>query len=129
MIELIEDKIIINGEFSKDERIIIFTEYKQTLNYIMEMLKRKGYITPYVDCLYGGMDSNLRQNLKERFNNEESNLKILVATDAASEGVNLQNGCRYVLHYDIPWNPMRMEQRNGRVDRHGQRRDIYIYHF
>lgn len=129
LIELIEDKIMINGEFLKDERIIIFTEYKQTLNYIMEMLKRKGYIAPYVDCLYGGMDSKLRQNLKERFNNEESNLKILIATDAASEGVNLQNGCRYVLHYDIPWNPMRMEQRNGRVDRHGQRRDIYIYHF
>lgn len=129
LVEVIAEKLEVKGEYIKDERIIIFTEYKQTLNYLQEILKRKGYQAPYLDVLYGGMNTNTRQVLKERFNAEESNLKILLATDAASEGINLQNGCRYVVHYDIPWNPMRMEQRNGRVDRHGQRRDVNIIHF
>ena len=52
-----------------------------------------------------------------------------MATDAASEGLNLQTSCRYVIHQEIPWNPMRMEQRNGRVDRHGQYRDVKVHHF
>ena len=129
LIDVLRDKLLINDKYIKDERIIIFTEYKQTLNYIKEILSRSGFKEPYIDTLFGGMDTNKRQELKEKFNNEESNLKILLATDAASEGINLQNGCRFVVHYDIPWNPMRLEQRNGRVDRHGQRRDIYIYHF
>lgn len=129
LIKLLKEKIFVQNEYLKDERIIVFTEYKQTLNYLKESLNRSGFNEPYIDVLFGGMDTNKRQELKEQFNNEESNLKILLATDAASEGINLQNGCRYIVHYDIPWNPMRMEQRNGRVDRHGQRRDIYIYHF
>src|SRR5690606_34520898 len=55
---------------------------------------------------------------------------ILVATDAASEGLNLQNHCRYLIHYEIPWNPNRMEQRNGRIDRHGQKAEtVFVYHF
>ena len=54
---------------------------------------------------------------------------MLVATDVAAEGLNLQTSCRYVLHYEVPWNPMRLEQRNGRVDRHGQARDVTAFHF
>lgn len=129
LIKLINQKLYANGEYIKDERIIVFTEYKQTQNYIEEVLKRNEHNAPHLDVLFGGMNHNTRQLLKERFNNEEGNLKILLATDAASEGINLQNGCRFIVHYDIPWNPMRMEQRNGRIDRHGQRRDVFIYHF
>ncbi len=55
--------------------------------------------------------------------------RVLVATDVASEGLNLQTSCRYVFHWEIPWNPMRLEQRNGRVDRHGQARDVVAFHF
>ena len=55
--------------------------------------------------------------------------RILVATDAAGEGLNLQRAARYLLHWDIPWNPARMEQRNGRLDRHGQERDVFVFHF
>ncbi len=57
-------------------------------------------------------------------------MRILLATDAASEGIDLQNHCAHLIHYEIPWNPNRMEQRNGRIDRHGQRAEaVWIYHF
>jgi superfamily II DNA/RNA helicase len=79
--------------------------------------------------MYGGMDLAQRERIKQEFNDFSSPLRILVATDAASEGLNLQNTCRYVIHYEIPWNPMRLEQRNGRVDRHGQARDVHVFHF
>ncbi|CEN89110.1 SNF2-like protein [[Clostridium] sordellii] len=115
--------------FKSDERVIIFTEYKQTLAYLIERFRKSGIQEPVIDMLYGGMSSEKRQEIKERFNDPTTPLKILLATDAASEGVNLQTGCRYIFHYDVPWNPMRMEQRNGRVDRHGQYRDVYIHHF
>lgn len=115
--------------FKTDERVIIFTEYKQTLAYLIERFRKSGIQEPVIDMLYGGMTSEKRQEIKERFNDPTTPLKILLATDAASEGVNLQTGCRYIFHYDVPWNPMRMEQRNGRVDRHGQYRDVYIHHF
>lgn len=115
--------------FKSDERVIIFTEYKQTLVYLIERFRKSGIQEPVIEMLYGGMSSEKRQEIKERFNDPTTPLKILLATDAASEGVNLQTGCRYIFHYDVPWNPMRMEQRNGRVDRHGQYRDVYIHHF
>ena len=54
---------------------------------------------------------------------------VLIATDAAAEGLNLQETARYLLHFDCPWNPSRLEQRNGRIDRHGQARDVTIFHF
>ena len=54
---------------------------------------------------------------------------MLVATDAASEGLNLHRTARYLLHYDCPWNPSRLEQRNGRLDRYGQARDVTVHHF
>ncbi len=73
-----------------------------------------------------------RENIKAAFqaHPEESSVRILLATDAASEGVNLQNYCLTLVHYEIPWNPNRLEQRNGRIDRHGQRADqVDVFHF
>ena len=58
-----------------------------------------------------------------------SPVRVLVATDAASEGLNLHRTARYLLHYDCPWNPSRLEQRNGRIDRYGQARDVTVHHF
>ncbi len=114
-----------------DERLIIFTEYKTTLDYLAKRLE-----TDYgaegigaIRVLFGGMRDEERQEIKEAFNDPADPLRILVATDAASEGLNLQATCRYLLHWDIPWNPSRMEQRNGRLDRHGQARDVAIFHF
>lgn len=129
LIKWINEHLKSGSDFKKDERVIIFTEYKQTLAYLMVRFKAVGIEEPVIDMLYGGMNTEKRQEIKERFNDYSTGLRILLATDAASEGINLQSGCRYIFHYDVPWNPMRMEQRNGRVDRHGQYRDIYVNHF
>jgi hypothetical protein len=78
------------------------------------------------------MASEDRERVKAAFQARpaESQVRILLATDAASEGIDLQNHCHRLLHYEIPWNPNRMEQRNGRIDRHGQRAaEVLVYHF
>ena len=56
-------------------------------------------------------------------------MRLLLATDAASEGINMQECCRWVIHYDIPWSPSKLQQRNGRVSRHGQVRDVSVHYF
>lgn len=127
--DLVERLLRENDQWN-DERLVLFTEYKTTLDYILRRL-RKRY--PHEEqrflSLFGGMDSQQREQIKEKFNDPDSDARILVATDAAAEGLNLQNTARYLLHIDCPWNPSRLEQRNGRLDRHGQARDVWIHHF
>ena len=65
------------------------------------------------------MGATERESVKDAFNDPGARVRILVATDAASEGLNLHRTARYLLHYDCPWNPSRLEQRNGRLDRYG----------
>jgi superfamily II DNA or RNA helicase len=125
----IEGHLKLGRTLRNDERLIIFTEYKHTLDYLVERLRREGLNSPQVESLYGGVSSKVRERVKEAFNDPRDPLRILVGTDTVSEGISLQNTCRYVIHQEIPWNPMRLEQRNGRVDRHGQERDVYVYHF
>jgi len=115
--------------FKPDERLILFTEYKDTMDYLLRRFKEKKIDYPTIQTLYGGAPGKHRRQVKDEFNDPSSQLKILLATDAASEGLNLQTSCRYVIHQEVPWNPMRMEQRNGRVDRHGQSRDVFVHHF
>ncbi len=129
LVKWISHNLLAEGKFRKDERLLVFTEYKDTLDYLVSSLRENGFDYPQVESLYGGIDSSTRITLKNSFNDPASPLRILVATDAAAEGLNLHINCRYVIHYDIPWNPMRLEQRNGRVDRHGQVRDVSIFHF
>ncbi|QLH74481.1 MAG: DEAD/DEAH box helicase family protein [Methanomassiliicoccales archaeon] len=125
----IEKNLMVEGKVRGDERLIIFTEYKDTQDYLVKRLNQMGFKEPVLQLLYGGADANQRRLVKEEFNEPSSQLRVLVATDAASEGLNLQTSCRYVIHQEIPWNPMRLEQRNGRVDRHGQVRDVVVHHF
>jgi len=128
--KLIEKLVRPEGEWSEDERLVIFTEYKTTLDYLLRRLRQ---LYPGEEerilCLYGGMESEQREMIKEAFNEPAHSVRILIATDAAAEGLNLQSTARYLLHYDCPWNPSRLEQRNGRLDRHGQARDVYVHHF
>ena len=112
-----------------DERLILFTEYKDTQDHILARLEERGYSGHMVRAVYGGMQRQERDDIKQAFNDPDSPLRILVGTDSASEGLNLQRMCRYVSHFEIPWNPMKLEQRNGRVDRHGQARDVEIFHY
>jgi hypothetical protein len=81
--------------------------------------------------MHGGVDQNDREKIKAAFqaHPDISPVRILLATDAASEGIDLQNYCNYMIHIEIPWNPNVMEQRNGRIDRHGQKEsEVFIWH-
>jgi superfamily II DNA/RNA helicase len=114
-------------------RIIIFTEYRATQKWLFDLLAREGLAAEgRLEMIYGGMPNDQRERIKAAFqaHPKESVVRILLATDAASEGVNLQNHCSRLIHFEIPWNPNRMEQRNGRVDRHGQKaNEVAIFHF
>lgn len=118
-----------------DERVIIFTEYRDTQKWLLDLLLTHGFGGDggeRIADLYGGMDTDHRERTKAEFQAHPSRspVRILVATDAASEGIDLQRHCWRMLHWEIPWNPSRLEQRNGRVDRHGQPNDIVeIRHF
>lgn len=116
-----------------DERVIIFTEYRATQKWLYDLLAREGFgENNRMEIIYGGIRADQREAIKAAFqaHPRESAVRILLATDAASEGVNLQNHCYRLIHFEIPWNPNRMEQRNGRIDRHGQKApEVHIHHF
>ena len=118
--------------FRDDERLVVFTEYKTTLDYLERRLRERygsRVLTLFGSGGAGGMDDTHRNRVREAFNDPDSEVRILIATDAASEGLNLHRSARYLLHYDCPWNPSRLEQRNGRLDRYGQARDVTVHHF
>ncbi|MEN9541094.1 MAG: hypothetical protein RLZZ459_1185, partial [Cyanobacteriota bacterium] len=103
-------------------RLLIFTDYVDTKRYLEQQLQEllgEEEADRRVASFSGGMSEDNRERLKARFNADpdQEPLRILIATDAAREGVNLQNHCRHLIHFDIPWNPSKLEQRNGRIDR------------
>jgi len=126
--DLIETLLRPEKTWRNDERLVIFTEYKTTLDYLVRRLRER-HEPDRILTLFGGMDENERDLVKQAFNDPRHRVRILLATDAAAEGLNLQWTARTLLHFDCPWNPSRLEQRNGRVDRHGQARDVAVYHF
>jgi superfamily II DNA or RNA helicase len=100
-------------------KVIVFTEYLDTLEAIKTGLDLAGepLARTHVE-LRGGLSIQQRQNVQRRF--EDPDVRVLLATDAASEGLNLQRHCHRMVHFELPWNPNRLEQRNGRIDRYGQ---------
>lgn len=107
-----------------DRRLLIFTEYLDTKSYLERQLTQAiGNTSQRLGFFHGGMGEQNREQIKIAFNADPHThpLRILIATDAAREGINLQNYCADLFHFDIPWNPSRMEQRNGRIDRKLQR--------
>lgn len=120
-----------NGENWTNERVILFTEYKTTQSWLQEILVANGFGGDRLNLIYGGMDDDEREAIKAGFqaDPQQSPVRILLATDAASEGIDLQNHCRFMIHIEIPYNPNVMEQRNGRIDRHGQKAsEVLIWH-
>ena len=111
------------------ERLLIFTEFKDTLYYLIDCLKEWGF---QVGSIHGGMKPGSRDETGTRLHAEQQfkdgDIQILVATEAAGEGINLQC-CHILFNYDIPWNPNRLEQRMGRIHRYGQRKDCLIFNF
>ena len=116
-----------------DERVLIFTEYRATQKYLQSIFASHGLATgERLQTIFGGMPHEETEKIKAGFQADpkDSPIRILLATDCASEGIDLQNHCSRLVHYEIPWNPNRMEQRNGRLDRHGQRApEVKVYHF
>jgi len=103
-----------------ETKLLIFTESKDTLEYLVEKLKSWGYSVTYI---HGGMNLDARIKAEADFKNQA---QIMVSTEAGGEGINLQF-CWLMVNYDIPWNPNRLEQRMGRVHRYGQRNEVHIY--
>ena len=115
-----------DGDWRDDERLVVFTEYKTTLDYLVRRLRER-YEPERILTLFGGMDEESSATWSSRpSTTRRTPVRILLATDAAAEGLNLQRTARYLLHFDCPWNPSRLEQRNGRLDRHGQARDVTV---
>ncbi|MHA1330239.1 MAG: helicase-related protein [Candidatus Hodarchaeales archaeon] len=106
----------------KNIKILIFTEFIETQKYIIDSLEKIGYKTAFIN---GKLSLSDRILQKQRFRDEA---QILVSTDAGGEGINLQF-CYVVINYDLPWNPMQIEQRIGRVDRIGQEKDVIAINF
>jgi superfamily II DNA or RNA helicase/tetratricopeptide (TPR) repeat protein len=124
-------KLLYEQGFFDDEhqRLLIFTEYKDTLDYLLTRLSGWGF---RVGCIHGGMkigsrnESGTRLYAEQQF--KDGAIQILVATEAAGEGINLQF-CHILFNYDIPWNPNRLEQRMGRIHRYGQQKNCLIFNF
>jgi superfamily II DNA or RNA helicase len=132
LVDWLRSKLMPSGTWS-EERVILFTEYRATQKWLLERLVTAGLGGQgRILMMYGGMPSDEREAVKNAFQTapSKSPVRILLATDSASEGLDLQNHCSEMVHLEVPWNPNRMEQRNGRIDRHGQRRPkVFIHHF
>ncbi len=104
-------------------RLIIFTEFEDTRRWLERRLREALVETDRsderIDIFTGVTSSERREEVKRAFNSDPAKepLRILICTDAAREGVNLQSYCADLIHFDLPWNPARLEQRNGRIDR------------
>lgn len=104
------------------DRVVIFAERVDTLRWLRDRLAADfGFKGDQVTILHGGVSDVEQQQIVEAFKQESSPIRVLVTGDVASEGVNLHLQCHELIHFDIPWSLIRIEQRNGRIDRYGQR--------
>lgn len=116
----LKDTLIDFKQTRPNEKILIFTESKDTLEYLVKKITSWGYST---NTIHGGMQLEERVEAEKVFKNQT---QIMVATEAAGEGINLQF-CHLMINYDLPWNPNRLEQRMGRVHRYGQQFEVFVF--
>jgi superfamily II DNA or RNA helicase len=130
LLDWLENVVKPDGEWS-DERVVLFTEYRATQAWLHGLLTARGLGGDRLRLIYGGQDETERQRIKDAFQAppDRDPVRILLATDAASEGIDLQLHCHRMVLIDIPFNPNRLEQRIGRLDRYGQTHDVQVYHF
>lgn len=111
----------------KTDRLVIFTERIETLFFLYDNLLRDLNLkSDQINILHGSMSDMDQQQMVEAFGKEESPVRLLIASDVASEGINLHYLCHRMIHFDIPWSLMVFQQRNGRIDRYGQERTPQI---
>ena len=116
-------EVLEDGAQGPQEKWLVFTEHRDTLEYLVQRLDGLGYVGQ-VAQIHGGMDWREREAQVEQFRHPDG-ARFCIATDAAGEGINLQF-CARMANYDIPWNPARLEQRMGRIHRYGQARNVLI---
>lgn len=118
-----------DGRMWTNERVVVFTEYADTLDWIISVLRQQGY-DERLEVIRGSTTSEVREEIRARFaaSPVEEPVRVLVATDAAGEGIDLQDYCHRLVNFDVPFNPSRLEQRVGRIDRYGQREIPEIYY-
>ncbi|SNR68249.1 SNF2 family N-terminal domain-containing protein [Halorubrum vacuolatum] len=113
-------------EEQPDEKLLLFTEYRDTLDYLLDFVEDE----PWADeilVIHGDVDKEERAHIEDEFNHGQS--RLLFATDAASEGIDLQHSCHIMANYELPWNPNRLEQRIGRIHRYGQGKEVKVWNF
>lgn len=119
-----------DGKTWTNERVVVFTEYATTLDWIADVLDQRGY-RDVLETIQGSTLPEVREDIRARFTAPPTDhkVRVLIATDSAGEGIDLQAYCHRLVNFDIPFNPSRLEQRIGRIDRYGQREQPEIYSF
>ncbi|PZU35961.1 MAG: DNA helicase, partial [Microbacterium sp.] len=120
-----------DGKLWSNERVVVFTEYAHTVEWLTRVLRQKGYDDERLAVIQGSTPPEEREYVRSQFTADPSRepVRVLLATDAAGEGIDLQTYCHRLVNFDIPFNPSRLEQRIGRIDRYGQTQQPEVYHF
>jgi SNF2 family DNA or RNA helicase len=119
-----------DGTHWSNERVVVFTEYAHTLGWLQRVLVQRGY-ADRLAVIEGATPPEDREYIRSQFTADptEEPVRVLLATDAAGEGIDLQTYCHRLVNFDIPFNPSRLEQRIGRIDRYGQTEAPEVFHF
>ena len=128
-IELIRGRKFAWNKSSKGDRLVIFSERIETLKFLETQLQQDLKLKDnQITQLHGGMSDREQQEIVEQFSKLDKPLRVLLCSDVASEGINLQHLSHRLIHFDLPWSLMVFNQRNGRVDRYGQEHNPHIYY-
>ena len=119
-----------DGKHWTNERVVVFTEYAHTVEWLERVLTQRGY-ADRLAVIEGSTPTEEREYIRSQFTEDPAKepVRVLLATDAAGEGIDLQDYCHRLVNYDIPFNPSRLEQRIGRIDRYGQPHTPLVFHF
>ncbi len=129
--EALKNKLIDLGWNGRkaDDRIVLFAERIDTIKYLKQRLTHDfGFSENSITEFHGGFTDSEQQEIIEDFGKKDSDIRLLITSDAGSQGVNLHYYCNIMFNYDIPWSLITLEQRNGRIDRYGQNKTPYIYY-
>jgi superfamily II DNA or RNA helicase len=120
-----------DGKTWSNERVVIFTEYAHTVDWLTRVLRQRGYVEERLAVIQGSTKPEDREYIRSQFTADPAQepVRVLLATDAAGEGIDLQTHCHRLVNFDIPFNPSRLEQRIGRIDRYGQTEEPQVFHF